>query len=224
MTTAAAGARDAMTTDAALEIAVAAARAGGRVALSRLGHPGYLSWKGHRDVVCEASLLVQEAIVSSLSAGFPDSEVLAEEGPEDAPMPVDATHLWIVDPICGSLNFVQGLPHFGIAIALRSAGSIRVGVVYDPCRDELFTAATRHVGQAQRAADQRPADLGWIGGLGRRHRRDRLATQRRPSPAGQVDRRCDGRSGARLQPDGLARARRSAGWRPVASTPTGIST
>lgn len=130
-----------MTSIEALEVAAEAARAGGRVALARLGHPGYLTWKGHRDVVSEASLQVQDAIVASLSADFPDSGILTEEGPEEAPVPVDAKHLWIVDPICGSLNFVQGLPYFGISIALRSEGSIRVGVVYDPCRDELFTAA-----------------------------------------------------------------------------------
>ena len=124
----------------ALEVAVRAARKGGKVAKARLGVPGYLKWKGHRDVVSEASLQVQEAIVSTLLAEFPDSGILAEEGPEDALLPVDAEHLWIVDPICGSLNFVQGIPHFGISIALRSEGNIQVGVVYDPCRDELFEA------------------------------------------------------------------------------------
>ncbi|MBI1956305.1 MAG: inositol monophosphatase [Acidobacteria bacterium] len=126
----------------ALEVAVRAAREGGRVAKARLGDPGYLKWKGHRDVVSEASLQVQEAIVSTILAVFPGSGILAEEGPEDAPLPVDAAHLWIVDPICGSLNFVQGIPYFGISIALRSEGNIRVGVVYDPCCNELFEATT----------------------------------------------------------------------------------
>ena len=126
----------------AREVAIRAAREGGKVAKARLGDPGYLKWKGHRDVTSEASLQVQEAIVSTLLAEFPDCGILAEEGPEDAPMPVDAEHLWIIDPICGSLNFVQGIPHFGVSIALRSEGSIRVGVVYDPCRDDLFEATT----------------------------------------------------------------------------------
>lgn len=126
----------------ALAVAVRAAREGGRVAKARLGRPGYVTWKGARDVVSEASLQVQEAIVSSLLAEFPHAGVLAEEGPEDAPLPVDAAKLWIVDPICGSLNFVQGIPHFAISIALRSEGRIRAAVVYDPCRDELFEATT----------------------------------------------------------------------------------
>ena len=126
----------------ALEVAIRAARMGGQVALARLGKPGYLKWKGLRNVTSEASLEVQEAIVATLLAEFPDSRILAEEGPDDAPAPVDAEHLWIVDPICGSMNFVQGVPYFAISIALRTAGNIRVGVVYDPCCDELFEATT----------------------------------------------------------------------------------
>ena len=124
----------------ALGVAIDAARKGGAIAKARLGSPGYLKWKGDRDVVSEASLRVQEEIVSTLQTAFPNSGVLAEEGPEDAPVPVDAPHLWIVDPVCGSLNFAQGIPCFAVSIALRSAGTIRLGVVYDPCRDELFEA------------------------------------------------------------------------------------
>jgi myo-inositol-1(or 4)-monophosphatase len=126
----------------ALEVAARAARNGGQAALARLGKPGYLTWKGLRDVTCEASLEVQEAIVSTLLAEFPDSAVFAEEGPAEDPVPVEAEHLWIVDPICGSLNYVQGIPYFAVSVALRSAGSLRVGVVYDPCNDELFEATT----------------------------------------------------------------------------------
>ena len=126
----------------AREAAVRAARKGGEVARARLGDPGYLKWKGHRDVVSEATLEVQEAINSTLLAEFPGAAILAEEGPDDAALPVDAEHLWIVDPICGSLNFVQGIPYYAISIALRTAGNISVGVVYDPSNDELFQATT----------------------------------------------------------------------------------
>ena len=124
----------------ALRVAIDAARKGGAIAKARLSSPGYVKWKGDRDVVTEATFAVQEEILSTLQASFPDFGVLAEEGPEDAPVPVEAPHLWIVDPICGTLNFAQGLPYFAVSIALRSAGRIRVGVVYDPCRDELFEA------------------------------------------------------------------------------------
>lgn len=124
-----------------LDTAVNAARAAGTLAVSRIGDPGYLKWKGNRDVVTEASLLVQEAVVSAIRAEHPGDGIFTEEGPDDQPMPVDAERLWIIDPICGSLNFVQGIPHFAISIALRAEGRIQVGVVYDPCRQELFAAA-----------------------------------------------------------------------------------
>lgn len=126
----------------ALDAAVNAAREGGKIARARLGSPGYFQWKGHRDVVTEASLRVQDAIIAMLLKEFPDTSVLAEEGPEDAPLPLDAPHLWIVDPICGSMNFAQGVPYFGISIALRTEGNIQVGVVYDPCNDEMFCATS----------------------------------------------------------------------------------
>lgn len=125
---------------AAQEIATRAAFRGGRLALARLGEPGYLTWKGHRDVTSGSSLEVQEAVVSILRQECPGDAILVEEGPEDEPLDVAAERLWIVDPICGSLNFVQGIPFFAVSIALRVGGLLRVGVVYDPVRDELFAA------------------------------------------------------------------------------------
>jgi myo-inositol-1(or 4)-monophosphatase len=124
----------------ALEIATRAAFRGGRAALARLGTPGYLKWKGQRDVIVEASLDVQEQIVSVLHMECPGDAILAEEGPEDEPLDVEAERLWIVDPICGSLNFAQSIPFFAVSVALRVNGLLRVGVVYDPVRDEMFSA------------------------------------------------------------------------------------
>jgi myo-inositol-1(or 4)-monophosphatase len=124
----------------ALEIARRAATLGGRAALARLGTPGYQKWKGQRDLIVEASLEIQEQIVSVLQNDFPGDAVLAEEGPEDEPLAVDAARLWIVDPICGSLNFAHGIPFFAVSVALRVDGLLRVGVVYDPVRDEMFSA------------------------------------------------------------------------------------
>jgi myo-inositol-1(or 4)-monophosphatase len=124
----------------ALEVAVRATRAGGQVALARLGRSEYMRWKSHRDVVAGAAMDVQDAMLDVLRRETPDFGILAEEGPEDEALPLDAEHLWIVDPICGSMNYVQGIPFFGVSIALRTAGAIRVGAVYDPCRDEMFAA------------------------------------------------------------------------------------
>lgn len=124
----------------AREIATRAAFRAGRLAVGRLGASGYLRWKGQRDVVAEASLDVQEQIVSVLQKECPGDAILAEEGPEDEPLDVGAERLWIVDPICGSLNFAQSIPFFAVSIALRVRGTLRVGVVYDPVRDEMFSA------------------------------------------------------------------------------------
>lgn len=129
-----------MDEDGSREIAKLAAFRGGRVAAERLGDPGYLSWRGRRDVIVGAALDVQEAIVDCLLEEYPGDAILAEEGPEDEELDVNAERLWIVDPICGSLNFAQGIPIFGVSIALRVAGQLRVGVVYDPMRDEMFSA------------------------------------------------------------------------------------
>jgi myo-inositol-1(or 4)-monophosphatase len=129
-----------MDDEAALEVATRAAFRGGRTALARLGKPGYIKWKGQRDIVTEASLDVQEQIVSVLQKECPGEAILAEEGPEDEPLAVDAARLWIVDPICGSLNFAQSIPFFAVSVALRVNGLLRLGVVYDPVRDEMFSA------------------------------------------------------------------------------------
>lgn len=121
---------------AVLETAIRAARAGGQVALARLGDPGYLRWKGQRDAVVGAAVDVQNAIIAEIKRDFPDHAILAEES-ETHPAE-DADPLWIVDPVDGSLNYLQGLPFFSVCVAFRSEGLYRVGVVYDPCREELF--------------------------------------------------------------------------------------
>lgn len=123
-----------------LEVAIRAAREGGRLAREHLGDPLYIKIKGRRDVMVGASLKVQNAIRDILLSEFPSDAVLGEEGDEDEVLPVDAEHLWVVDPIDGTVNFLQQLPFFSISLAYRDALGFRVGVVYDPMRDELFSA------------------------------------------------------------------------------------
>jgi myo-inositol-1(or 4)-monophosphatase len=123
-----------------LDLASRAAREAGRVALAHVGDPLYYKLKGRRDLLVGASVVVQDRIRDILLGEFPEDGVLAEEGPEDEQLPVGADHLWIVDPIDGSTNFFRGLPVFAVSIAFRDASGLRLGVVYDPCRDELFSA------------------------------------------------------------------------------------
>src|ERR1700716_131057 len=123
-----------------LEVAIRAAREGGRVALAHLGNPLYFKLKDRRDLQVGASLVVQDTIRDVLRTACPEDAFLGEEGPDDEPLPVNAERLWIVDPIDGSINFLRGLPNFAISIGYRDANGFRVGVVYDPSRDELFSA------------------------------------------------------------------------------------
>jgi myo-inositol-1(or 4)-monophosphatase len=125
---------------ARLEVAIAAAREGGRVALAHVGNPLYFKLKGRRDLLVGASVAVQDAVRNVLRGACPEDGFLGEEGPEDEVLPVDAERLWIVDPIDGSINYFRGLPNFAISIGYRDATGFRVGVVYDPSRDELFSA------------------------------------------------------------------------------------
>jgi myo-inositol-1(or 4)-monophosphatase len=131
-----------MNDQALLETAVAAAREAGELARARLGEPGYLRWKGFRDLVTGSVVEVQTLLLDRLRAAFPDHAILAEESP-DAPAPT-AEALWIVDPIDGTLNFAQGIPHFAVCVGFRYRGVYELGVVYDPCRDELFHALRGH--------------------------------------------------------------------------------
>ena len=112
------------------------------MALSRREDPGDLRWKGPRDVQAGAVLDVQQRIVDVIKAEFPDDGFLLEESTgEDAGGRADpAARLWTIDPICGSMNFNQGIPLFAVCIGFRAEGRDEVGVVYDPCNDELFHA------------------------------------------------------------------------------------
>lgn len=138
-------------TDRLLATAVRAARAGGEMALARREDPGYLRWKGPRDLQAGASLDIQRRVVEVIQAEFPDDGFLLEEttderggGGEQIGSPGPPGRLWIVDPICGSMNFNQGMPLFAVSVACRAEGRDEVGVVYDPCNGELFHATFGH--------------------------------------------------------------------------------
>lgn len=128
-----------------METAIRSAREAGRLAISRLGNPGYQKWKGPHNIQVGAALEVQQRIVEIIRAEFPDHTFLLEESDELPAFDLDnPSNLWIIDPIDGSLNFYQGIPFFAISIGFREAGRYKLGVVYDPCRDELFQALRGH--------------------------------------------------------------------------------
>ena len=127
--------------DRVLQVAQQAARAGGDIARARIDAPGqYFTWKRSRDVVVAQSLEIQAAVIATIRDSFPDHAILAEEGPEDEEMPVGADPLWIVDPICGSLNYMHRDPGYAVSVGFLADGAWQVGVVYEAERDAMFSA------------------------------------------------------------------------------------
>ena len=92
--------------------------------------------KGDKDLVSNLDEHAEHMICSNLREQFPNIPIYAEEegGAKDA------NTRWIIDPIDGTTNFVQGIPHFAVSIALQWEGEVVVGVTYDPSKNELFSA------------------------------------------------------------------------------------
>ena len=97
-----------------------------------------VSMKGAGDFVSKADLRSEEILKEALLEARPTYGWLAEESEEIAGK--DPTRRWIVDPLDGTTNFLHGLPHWAISIALEHKGQIVAGVVYDPSKDEMFYA------------------------------------------------------------------------------------
>ncbi len=94
--------------------------------------------KGKNNLVTSADLAAENLIVSEIKREFPDHAFLAEEN--FCKSGVDFEHLWIIDPLDGTNNYAQGIPHYCVSIAYAYKGEVLVGVVYDPMRGECFTA------------------------------------------------------------------------------------
>ena len=97
-----------------------------------------VSMKGAGDFVSRADINAEQIIKSELMNARPTYGWLAEEGGEEEGK--DPTRRWIVDPLDGTTNFLHGLPHWAVSIALEHKGQIVAGVVYDASKDELFFA------------------------------------------------------------------------------------
>ena len=95
--------------------------------------------KGPKDFVTEVDRAAEAAIVETLLDAYPDHAILAEEGTAKGAN-VDAENLWIIDPLDGTTNFLHGFPQYCVSIALQHRGQITQGVIYDPVRNDLFTA------------------------------------------------------------------------------------
>ena len=122
-----------------LNIAVRAARSAGNVIIRNLGRLDSLSvhTKDRNDFVTEVDKKAEQEIIYILHKAYPDHSILAEESGAHQ----GNDYQWIIDPLDGTTNFLHGFPQFAVSIALRHKGRLEQGVVYDPLRQELFTAS-----------------------------------------------------------------------------------
>jgi myo-inositol-1(or 4)-monophosphatase len=125
---------------ALLNVMTAAARKAGRALKRDFGEVEKLqvSLKGPANFVTAADKRAEETLKAELLKARPGYGFLGEEGGSHEG--TDKTHTWIVDPLDGTTNFLHGIPHFAISIALSREGQIIAGVIYNPANDELFTA------------------------------------------------------------------------------------
>jgi myo-inositol-1(or 4)-monophosphatase len=121
-----------------LEVALEAAREGGRILLAEFDRPVKISYKGEVDIVTQADRRSEEAVVTLLRTRFPKHAIVAEEG---GGQETESPFRWFVDPLDGTTNFAHGYPVFCVSLAVEHKGTRIAGVVYDPTRDELFSAA-----------------------------------------------------------------------------------
>lgn len=114
-----------------------AANEAGRVLMTKYATGVTVAYKGAIDLVTEADLASEQAIVAILRQRHPDHDILAEEGDYGSR---GADQRWIVDPLDGTTNFAHGFPWFAVSIALEVRGEVVLGAVFNPHNHELFVA------------------------------------------------------------------------------------
>ncbi len=125
--------------DPYLTICLEAVRAGGRVIQDWAGRFD-VRHKGPADLVTQADFASQETVRQIVLGAFPDHAFLGEEKEPHVPSHQRADYRWVVDPLDGTMNYVHGVPHYCVSLALEHHGQPIVGAVYDPNLDECFAA------------------------------------------------------------------------------------
>jgi len=124
-----------------LNVAIKAARAAGAI-INRAAldvESVRVSLKQSNDFVTEVDQASENVIIDTLLTAYPDHGILAEESGSTRGNP-DAEAIWIIDPLDGTTNFIHGFPVYCVSIALQVKGRLEQAVVYDPTRNDLFTA------------------------------------------------------------------------------------
>ncbi len=124
-----------------LNIAVRAARNAGKVIIRSFEQLDKVEVesKGSNDFVTSVDTASEQAIIETIRKSYPEHTIIGEEsgvltGAED-------DYQWVIDPLDGTTNFIKGIPHFAVSIALKVKGKLDQAVIFDPIRGELFTAS-----------------------------------------------------------------------------------
>jgi len=122
-----------------LNIAIRAARAAGDSIVREMDRVSDISVdiKGKNDFVTEVDRQAEYIIIETIKKAYPDHAFLGEETGKSG----ESECLWIIDPLDGTTNFLHGIPHFAVSIALEHKGHLDQAVIYDPVKQELFTAS-----------------------------------------------------------------------------------
>lgn len=124
-----------------LNIAVRASRAAGSVIVRAFEQLDKVEVekKGSNDFVTNVDVAAEQAIIDTIRKSYPKHSIVGEES--GVLEGEDTDYQWIIDPLDGTANFIKGIPHFSVSIALKVKGKLDQAVVYDPIRGELFTAS-----------------------------------------------------------------------------------
>lgn len=126
-----------MDLDQVMRVAVRAAYRSGEILRSRWGHLSSIGKKGPHDLVTDADLAAEKAILATIQASYPEHTIIAEEsGAQHG----SAEGFWLVDPLDGTVNYAHQLPFFAVSIAFALENEVRAGVVLNPVSGELFSA------------------------------------------------------------------------------------
>lgn len=120
-----------------LEIAIKAAKSAANE-INSVKDNIKVDFKDINDLVTDADIKSENIIKKIIKNHYPDHNILGEESSHD--IDLLSENLWIIDPLDGTNNFANGIPQYSISIAYAENGVIKVGVVYDPSKDEIFTA------------------------------------------------------------------------------------
>jgi myo-inositol-1(or 4)-monophosphatase len=121
-----------------LETAIDLARSAGEILNHYSSRDKLVEFKGHANLVTVADKKSEELIINGILTRYPSHSILAEESGATQP---GAAIQWIIDPLDGTTNFAHGYPFYCVSIGVEENGEVICGVVYDPVRDELFSAA-----------------------------------------------------------------------------------